>query len=525
VPHPWIQTIFVVFGGIFLWYLWRAIEPDRLLAVLIAGGFVARSLAGQHLFWVSWLNLPYGKPLQLGGGLWFFGYDARYYFTPAAQSVSGGLLEVVDLPAVLPSLAFTRILAVFIWLFGPVVSTALFVNLACYLGSAFLIVRWARLHDLSTRLTAVPLVALGYLPSFVLWSLQPLKDAFFVFFILLFAYSVDGCLVAWNAARDRRLGGLSRNLLLAFVALWQLAGTRWYYAATVIMVWAVVSVSILLQVRSPRQLVGRVAFILVTTFCFSQILLVASGTYLPPGLRARLRPWDAKATTAGLRTVGETIEASRNNFDYYDKKGAGTMIRAGRSLVSTEHAESTSGSPGKLPASGADSRKKQPSPAPPSQGSRHEVGNLPPRQVSESDGMAVATAGEIPKTLRGRLIAGFSALLLPRFVAERFQLISVGGGRGLWWLVEIDTLLFDAIFVIVVALIWRGLLRYQAWKDPFFWFVTLTTLLIATALAYTVSNYGTLLRHRSMVVATLVIAGSVAQRRSETGPSFVPILP
>jgi hypothetical protein len=110
----------------------------------------------------------------------------------------------------------------------------------------------------------------------------------------------------------------------------------------------------------------------------------------------------------------------------------------------------------------------------------------------------------------GRFAAGIFAVVLPRFVSEWLGFIHVGGGGGLWPVVEADTLLFDALlmFVIVHAV---SAAAAGGLRDPSFWLIVLMTGGITILLAYTISNFGTLLRHRSMILLGLSLLLAVSR--------------
>lgn len=119
----------------------------------------------------------------------------------------------------------------------------------------------------------------------------------------------------------------------------------------------------------------------------------------------------------------------------------------------------------------------------------------------------------MPETIYGRLTTGLAAMLLPRTVAQKLGLVSIGGGRGLWWFVEFDTLLTDILLILVGIVFFRSL-RRGGWREPMLWYLVAITVGIALALAYTVSNFGTLFRHREMLVATAVLLAIVSTRLS-----------
>lgn len=117
----------------------------------------------------------------------------------------------------------------------------------------------------------------------------------------------------------------------------------------------------------------------------------------------------------------------------------------------------------------------------------------------------------MPQTPKDRLLTGVAALLLPRWLAVKLELVSIGGGRGLMWFAELDTLLFDLVLLAVIAVVIVSL-RRGAWRDPFVWYLLIVTSVISGAIAYTISNYGTLVRHRGMLMATAVLL-AIAVRR------------
>ena len=121
----------------------------------------------------------------------------------------------------------------------------------------------------------------------------------------------------------------------------------------------------------------------------------------------------------------------------------------------------------------------------------------------------------IPASNAARLAAGFAALVLPRAIAQRLGILDVRGGRGLWLFAEVDTVVFDAVVIFsIVSLV--GAIRRRALGEPVFWLTFLVTLMLASALAYTVSNFGTLFRHRDMIMFGLLLA-SIAAPASAAG--------
>ncbi|MGN6185719.1 MAG: hypothetical protein ACTHQM_18950 [Thermoanaerobaculia bacterium] len=553
-----LQTALLLGAGYALWRLWRLTDSiSPLLRYLIAGGFLIRAFAGQALFWISYLELPFGRSLQLGRGLWFYGVDAVKYLSPASNAASHGLIAIANIAPSSPSVAFVKLISLSFYLFGTSTAVALLLNVAVFLAMTLLIVRWASRYDVSVRVTAIPLFAIGYLPTWILWSLQPLKDAFFCFLIVLFAFSVDRFVAAWKRPEGNRARHIAGAMCLTLVTAYLLAGVRWYYAALAIGSAGLVSLSVLFVRKPIREIALRAVVILAIGVISLQLFLMGGGPYIPASISARLQPWrqPAKLGRADMRTVGTVVEDSRRNLDSY--KNAGTVIRTGHATgapvakphIDTPYKEiqsvtttatsaalipqttapvarpappaasaiSTKAITPKTPAPSTTPAAKAPAPASPKPAARVLPPGAPTRgEVKGFSEEAASGEDDLPRTTKDRLITGAAALLLPRWVAMKLELVSIGGGRGLMWFAELDTILFDLILLVVIAIV-IGSLRRGAWRDPFVWYLVVVTVIIAAAIAYTISNYGTLLRHRAMLVATAVLLAIAVRRCRERG--------
>lgn len=109
-----------------------------------------------------------------------------------------------------------------------------------------------------------------------------------------------------------------------------------------------------------------------------------------------------------------------------------------------------------------------------------------------------------PAASRGeRLLAGFAVMTVPRSIGERLGLFHVGGGRGMLWFADVDTVVFDVVLIMAIVVLVRR--APVAWRNPLTWLVVLITLLIAGPLAYTVSNFGTLFRLREMIYVGMLL--------------------
>jgi hypothetical protein len=102
-----------------------------------------------------------------------------------------------------------------------------------------------------------------------------------------------------------------------------------------------------------------------------------------------------------------------------------------------------------------------------------------------------------------RLLRGAAVVILPRSIGERLGIFHVGGGRGLLWFTEIDTVIFDAALLLALFSVAS---RFRvASRDPLTWLTVLITLLIGIPLLYAISNFGTLFRLREMIYIGLAL--------------------
>src|SRR5262249_30145060 len=101
-----LQSVLLFAAGIGLFLLWRFAAPsERWLKLVVAAGFLARAVAGQLLFWISWARLPIARSLQMGDGFWIFAQDSTFYFPQAVAAVEQGWRAILffDRGAAAPS--------------------------------------------------------------------------------------------------------------------------------------------------------------------------------------------------------------------------------------------------------------------------------------------------------------------------------------------------------------------------------------------------------------------------------------
>jgi len=480
-----VQALLTAAAGWILWKAWhRLMGRDPVVGRIVGAGLFLRAVGAQVLFWVSFLGLPVARRLQDGDGFWKFAVDAEMYFGFSRSLAVKGWPEILLVDRTLPSPAYVQILAVFLLFFGLAATVGALLNLFAYLVCCHVVLRLGRLDGPSRMPTVVALAAVSFSPSLVLWSTQPLKDAFFVSMVAVFVAACAQWRREWLAA-DRRWLPLLGTLALLLVTLYAVAGIRWYFGILL----CIVSLPFLLATVFASRL--RIVAGIVNTLAFLLLLQVAafiSGPYLPPPLAKMLHGSAAPQETA--QNLVSVVEKSREGFD---QTGGKSQIQEGETLARVD---------------------KTIKPA-----STGKVAGTTVKIAPPAIGQPQQAEAAVPRSTIGRIATGMIAVVVPRFISERLGMIHVGGGGGLWPMVEADTLLFDmllmmVIFHVVSAAAAGGL------RDPSFWLIALMTGGITILLTYTISNFGTLFRHRSMILLglSLLLAVSRASEPSAKTP-------
>jgi hypothetical protein len=471
-----IQLFAAVVAAALLGLVCRNLLRRPFARLIVAGGFAIRALTGAALFFISYFHLPIARSLQLEDGLWFFGIDAYHYYPDASIAAHQGLRAVLTLDETLPSVFYTKALGLFLYAFGSQMSVAVFLNLWCYVLMAAIIVRWGEDERVNTRFVACSLAAVSFAPTWILWSLQPHKDALIMLIAVAYAYAAY---VWFRAVTERRTGAV----LLASVALAALTycggGIRWYFSLVLL---ASTSLLLVLWAFSSGSMMKRAVtavIALATALLSARAALAGAGSYMPDNLRGFLVAKPAAPTIAPVITV---LDGSRRNLDTY--AGAGTRIGAGRLI-----AEKSSPPKAVTP----------PAPAPNSP----LPSSTPVAAASEDANAREDAAVVMPSGRVRREITGLAALFLPRFIAGPLGLVDIHGGRGLWWFAEIDTIFFllgVSAGVAIALRQWR-----MAIRNPEVWALIFAAGLMGAATAYAISNFGTLLRHREMVFVWIAL--------------------
>ena len=530
----------ILLFGLGLYFLWRAAAPsERWLKWIVVIGFLLRAVAGQALFWISWARLPILRSLQTADGYWLFAQDADFYFPQAIAAAEKGWRAILFYDRGSTSASYVQILACLISLLGRPTSVGILLNLFCYLGTIALLVRWSRAEPRTRTAAAVAIAAISLTPSLVLWSLQPLKDSLFQ---LLFVAFVAGC-AAWQRANAWRTRAAIGTLMI--VVLFLLAGIRWYVAGAL-----VVTTALFLLVVAERTMISfAAAATMIVVLTLSVVL--GAGPHLPPArtmlatLENARRGFDAtpagttikraaaapvpsppsRLAEADARTIRALLDEQAAAWNRADVARAMDLYWRSPQLEIVDGATTIRG----WEQAAAEHRRGRSAVATVRMTDLQLAGAGDTASVSErweSTTLAGHTqTSTVMMTMRRfpdgqwkivrevfppppaaaqsrleRMLVGAAALVVPRSLGERLGLFDIGGGRGLLWFAEIDTLIFDLalFFALSTAVAARG-------ATPFAWLVLLTTLIVAAPLVYSINNFGTLFRLREIIYLGLLL--------------------
>lgn len=467
-----MSYVLLLAAGGLLWFLWRrASRRSPEIRAALTTGFLIRALLGVALFFISWLELPVARSLQQPGGLWFYAMDAARYMGEAAVAASGGFHGIVALQRLPPSAFFVQILAVAIRLLGDVASIALLLNALAYLGACAAVVATAQRIGASQRATALVIAAISLSPSLILWSTQPLKDTLLT--MLLVCVFMAG--LAWQQVWIDR--GVARKPALAIVAaaafwlaLWSIGGIRWYLA---LVLWLFTPILALVLIRARgRRAIAAIATLAFVIVMFSSIV-VGAQWLIPHHLYVASHTVTANpATWSELpRALFDDFAATKRAFD---------------------------AAPG-----GTDIRNPAPS-TPRLERRRHIAARRTPNIVTLG-----ATTGAEPSTVRVAS-AAFGVMVVPPTLARALGIFDAGGGRGLWLFADADTIAFDAVIVIAIVSL-AGMRRRGESATPMLWYALAIGFTFFFLLPYSVSNYGSLFRYRSVVYVSFAVIPLVLQ--------------
>ena len=300
-------------------------STTRVGGRIIGAGFILRSLGGQVLFWVSYLELPFARSLQRGNGLWFYAPDGAVYLEHAQDVIADGALGLLFIERSLPSPFYVQVLALGRAALGTSAAVAMLINLVAFVALCAVVTFWPRqLGASSRRAQMIALCAVSFSPSWVLWSLQPLKDSIALCLAGMFAL---GC----AHLQEERHGGMpfTRRVLASVVlivfCIHATAGIRWYLAVFMLLSVSMFMLSVVLTSRARARSAVIAVSLLVAG---SQLIVIAAEPYLPAFVYGAFRPLSNEPRRVNASPI-KVLQDVRLGFD---RTEAATRIAAGHTL-------------------------------------------------------------------------------------------------------------------------------------------------------------------------------------------------
>jgi len=421
-------------------------HSPALAAVLLAGVLV-RIVLSVTLFWLSSQNVAALAHLHSGDGFWQLAPDARSYYRDAAIAAAQGFDTVTDLRG---SYGFVLVLAAWLRLAGMHPLAGAWLNVLLYVCIMLLIVR-ATSWSLEARRLAVPAaIGFSFAPLFVVHSTQPMKEALFAAQVVW----MGAALSVW--IRQIRHGDPGRwpaaiAALVICTALTLLMGSiRIYYAW---LTWAALAAALLVfaPFREPRRL-GRYGSHAALGL---GLLWVAANTGAGPSYQNPLARW-----------IGDRSRPLATVLDF--RIGGHDQVRP-VALYASAGAEIT------------DVRERF-----------EEAGG------STTMVFSPRLARLVGDTLAGEAV-GVALMLIPVSILRAAEIVTFDGGRGLLFLTDLDTLFCDAVLIVLLLAALR-VRRSTAWAPELWLFSIALAVVTALAIAFVITNYGTLVRLRMLVV-------------------------
>lgn len=458
----------ILTAAFLLAYRWIRVR-SRTIAWAFAAVVLVRLAAGVLLTSLAWLDSPFLEHLRYPDGIWQFAPDARTYQRGATTIVNEG---IGALEPSMPARTYVVLLALWMEVVGPALA-GFTLNLLLFIGYAALAVRvlGPRPGALSELAALVLVLVPGLAPSAVLHSTQPLKDELAAFLIAVSCFC---------AVRVFGSGGPSaRRAWLAVVlaaAIGVLAGVRSHMAAMIIAALVCGGMVYVLQ-----HLRGRVIGALAVA---SIAVGLSCATYLVGAQRQRLLLVNVAETTAPRPGVVPSGTPGVSGSKQTRGRGGRATTPGPRAVYQQRQTGTTLRSVTTFPA-------------------RAVAGIRKARQAFIRSGgrTNLARRGE-PKTIANDVRAlgvGLAATFVPISLLNASGFLSVGGGQGLLFLTNVDTLFLDlGVLVTAVMLVRHG--RNVSGSAAVRVFTAVYAAFALFLLAYVVTNYGTLFRMRLMMV-------------------------
>jgi hypothetical protein len=449
-------------------------SQSSTLRTVVAVGLLARAVFGLALFWISYLELPVLRSLQLGGGFWTLMVDAMGYYHDAATAVDQGLSTIVPGSG---SPVFTKTLAIWMHIVGVSPVAGMFLNLCCYVSSCTLLIRTYRPTGRWRRDLPLLIVigAMSFSPVLLIDSTQPLKDDVFLLLVIIACTTTMIVFRAMITSAARRNWTLAAALSVLALATYGIAGIRAYYSAILLACLAVGLASLTLASPGRRRRLHQAftgALVLgVIWFAYWR----GAGPYYRPSVEER-------------RLIAETLHWNRGV-----RAADGTMAAANSAVETARTGFVTSGGSTNIVPT------RQPAPAQEGQG-----------RAPEMSPSAVPSSSPSRATLTG---LGLAVFVVPISILKAVSLVEFSGGRGLLPVADADTLLMDGSLFALGSVVFRR--RHLIRNDrAFVIFGLMLGLVTALLLGYVVTNFGTLFRIRYLASAPFwTLALAVSPRR------------
>jgi len=423
---------------------------SRFLALVAVAGVLARLTAGTTLFAISYYHWPILQSLQAGNGFWALAPDAAVYYRMAATAAEAGrLFEAVSRQSASPAYVF--FLSLWLRATGLSVLSAVLFNVACYVASVVALVQMTRKRDQAS--VALAVLAVSFSPALILCSAQVLKDTFFVFLIVLVCASSRGICRNLPEGWTRRRFPLAGATVLAALAIGTIGGVRAYFA---LFAWGSLALacSVVTCVSSVARRISLVALALTVLMVLWGAFMVGAGPYYPfyrnlIGKALHLQVPDTAASEGSFVPGDENREAV-----------VATLFWLRRGFVNSRGGTN----------------------------------------LDQPDAAGAAR----PSVLRelADLGIGLAATFIPISVLQAASVVQFEGGRGFLALTDIDTLFLDISLAAVAIILIRRRAELIGALPELVFFVALTVV-CALAIAYVVTNFGTLFRLRLLIAVPL----------------------
>jgi hypothetical protein len=130
-----------------------------------------------------------------------------------------------------------------------------------------------------------------------------------------------------------------------------------------------------------------------------------------------------------------------------------------------------------------------------STGGSTNVAQAPPADLQpEAEGTGTSIVGYVRA-----MAVGLATLVVPLTLLNALSVVNVTGGMAMMAIGDLDTIFFDIIVASTVWLAWR-LWREQRPNLPYLIFAVMLALMLAVLMSYIVTNVGTLVRLRLMLL-------------------------